>query len=538
MWQVSQEFHRNRRASLPRQPWEVGPLAAVFGTAPLFAQVPPQRSFAAWLQPEASMESTFAPTRQARKRKLKFMDKDEGEAPAKEDTISRKAALGKWLEVASAVGSFSGLVQKAGPELKEVLEDVFAAKSDATLRARAGSIQAFLHWCRLSSRKPWPIKEEVLYKYVTFLKFTRAPPTKATSFMTSLAFLRHYLEVEAAPDTEKSARIKGSTWRQFTRKRETTGRSPLTVPQVRLLQATVCAPGDAVERLLAGFGVLLVALRVRFADAQRAREEPVLDLASDGWGFLELPVGRTKTTTASRPQDVKASKVAVGHAQGFGGAPWARCWLDLRTSMHLDASRDGCLMRAFDAKGALLPRRLRSHEFSRWLQNFLKSKALSVSGQILGSHCGKVTALSWCAKFAVEPSARRALGYHVPNKDKMVQVYSRDYQAGPLRRLAEVEKAIDEGIFDPDATRSGRFYKVRDEAAAPLTPGLHEYKFILALKYRRLHARVPGSSRSPCGRADASDPNFSTHVEVPIETATICKNCFGKKSIDELKADS
>ena len=80
--------------------------------------------------------------RQARKRKLKFLDKDEGEAPAKEDQKIRKAALGKWFEVASMVGDFSGLVKKAGPELKEVLEDVFAAKSDATLRARAGSILA------------------------------------------------------------------------------------------------------------------------------------------------------------------------------------------------------------------------------------------------------------------------------------------------------------------------------------------------------------------------------------------------------------
>ena len=513
-------------------------MAAVFGTAPLFSQVPHQQSFAAWFRAEPSGAAPPQPMRQARKRKLDFLDKDAGEAPAKEDKKSRQAALGKWFDLATTVGSFSGLVKKSGPELREVLEDVFAAKSDATLRARAGSIQTFLHWCKLSSHKPWPIREEVLYQYVTFLRYTKAPPTKATSFLKSLAFLRHFLEVEAAPDTEKSARIKGSTWRQFTRKRETTGRSPLTVPQVRLLQATVCAPGDPFERLLAGFGVLLVALRVRFVDAQRAREEPVLDLAADGWGFMELPVGRTKTTTAARPQDVKASKVAVGHAQGFGNAPWAQCWLDLRKAMHMNAARDGCLLRAVDGKGAFLSRRLRSHEFSRWLQNFLKVKGMHIPGQLLGSHCGKVTALSWCAKFAVEPSARRALGYHVPKQDKMVQVYSRDYQAGPLRRLAAVEKAIDEGIFDPDATRSGRFYKECDETAAPSTPGLQEYKYILALKYKRLHARVPGSSRSPCGRADASDPNFSTHVEVPMETAMICKNCFGKKSIDELKADS
>ena len=515
-------------------------MAAVFGTAPLFAQVPVSSSAAAWLQQDTREPVTPRAKQGARKRRLAFMDKDEGLAPEREDRRSRKAALGKWQEIARGVGSHSALVVKAGSDLKGQLEDVFAAKSDATLRARAGSILAYVRWCRLQRKDPWPIQEEKSYHYVSYLKFSRAPATKASTFLRSISFIGHFLEMTAAAETRKSSRIQGSTWRQFTRKKETEGRSPLSVPQVRMLQATICTPGDAVERLLAGLAMTLVATRVRFIDAQRARAEPTLDTDTDDWGFLELPIGRTKTTTAARPQDVKRSKVAVGHALGFGRAPWARKWLELRASLNFDAKKDGCLMRAMDAKGIMLKRRLRSHEFTRWLQAFFMKKSLHIPSQLLGSHCGKVTALSWCAKFAVDSDTRRALGYHIPRGDKMVQVYSRDYQAGPLRRLAQVEHAIDEKVFDPDATRSGRFIKPQadtDYAKFAANPEVTEYKFILAIAYKKLHARLEASDRSPCGRAAADQPGFSTHFTIPAEATTACKKCFKGKTLDEIGAD-
>ena len=95
----------------------------------------------------------------------------------------------------------------------------------------------------------------------------------------------------------------------------------------------------------------------------------------------------------------------------------------------------------------------------------MKDNALSTSGEQCGAHSGKSTTLSWCGKAHVPRGTIRALGYHVPLKDKMVKVYSRDYQAGPLRKLEEVEAKIDSGEFDPDVTRSGRFKtKLHDKA--------------------------------------------------------------------------
>ena len=61
------------------------------------------------------------------------------------------------------------------------------------------------------------------------------------------------------------------------------------------------------------------------------------------------------------------------------------------------------------------------------------------------------------AKFGVQHSARRMLGYHSASKDKSLLVYSRDSQAKPLRELEKMLRAIKRKQFVPDSTRSGYF---------------------------------------------------------------------------------
>ena len=116
----------------------------------------------------------------------------------------------------------------------------------------------------------------------------------------------------------KSPRVVGATWVQLALKRETTRRSPLTVAQVALFQSAVLLPeGSQVDRLLAGTMALLVAVRLRFSDAQRAREEPQLGLDPEGDGYIELPLGVTKNSR--KPDLVAADQVTVGHALCLAG---------------------------------------------------------------------------------------------------------------------------------------------------------------------------------------------------------------------------
>ena len=53
--------------------------------------------------------------------------------------------------------------------------------------------------------------------------------------------------------------------------------------------------------------------------------------------------------------------------------------------------------------------------------------------------------MSWAAKFGIDRSTRRTLGYHCPAKDRMVEVYSRDTQAEPMRKLEALESALTHG---------------------------------------------------------------------------------------------
>eukprot|EP00971_Amphidinium_carterae_P219622 4360492-Amphidinium_carterae.1 len=74
--------------------------------------------------------------------------------------------------------------------------------------------------------------------------------------------------------------------------------------------------------------------------------------------------------------------------------------------------------------------------------------------------------LSWCAKFGVPRETRHILGYHSIKGVKTMLHYSRDEQAGPLHELLKMLKAVENDVFFPDASRSGRF-AVSKPASAP-----------------------------------------------------------------------
>ena len=81
----------------------------------------------------------------------------------------------------------------------------------------------------------------------------------------------------------------------------------------------------------------------------------------------------------------------------------------------------------------------------------------------------KCTLLSWAAKFGVDASIRRALGYHTASADKSVNIYARDSMATPLRELQAVIDAVREGDFAPDETRSG-FFRRDDGRSSRIQP--------------------------------------------------------------------
>ena len=81
-----------------------------------------------------------------------------------------------------------------------------------------------------------------------------------------------------------------------------------------------------------------------------------------------------------------------------------------------------------------------------------------------------LTHLSWLAKAGVKHGTRRLLGGHAKVNDLTMLGYSRDEMAAPLEVMQQVLDAIAAGIFDPDATRSGRWLEGHSLDTVPRRP--------------------------------------------------------------------
>ena len=93
--------------------------------------------------------------------------------------------------------------------------------------------------------------------------------------------------------------------------------------------------------------------------------------------------------------------------------------------------------------------------------------------------------------------------------ERQVNLYSRDAQAAPMRRLAVVEQAIRDDVFFPDETRSGYFKGKNAKSKRD------EGRFILAKLYSKLHRRRRGAEKSKCGRAKTVGLAFEVFLKPP-----------------------
>ena len=141
--------------------------------------------------------------------------------------------------------------------------------------------------------------------------------------------------------------------------------------------------------------------------------------------------------------------------------------------------------------------------------------------------------LSWIGKAGLKKSDRRALGYHAKPGDTQVNLYSRDVQAAPMRRMWKLELAIQNGKFRPDETRSGYF-------AGEHRKGEEKFgAFILAKIYDKAHVRKEGTSRSICGRAFANRVGFEVFASFPEAAKSRCGHCFkGRVGGEKVSATS
>ena len=306
-----------------------------------------------------------------------------------------------------------------------------------------------------------PFFEEDAYKYVAFLRNSGAPPTRATRFREAVAFAKYVVGADGADDVLSSRRVSGAALESWRRKRKLRQRDPLTVGQVKALEAVAAGQGKVMDRVFAGFVLFMLYTRARFNDAMNVTSEPEVV-----GRFLEAETAKFKTANLPGRRD-KVLPLA-GPAQGLVAASWAERWLDDRRACGLVAAPGRPFMPAPCADGSWTEGPLANFEATVWMRELLAADAGPPADMDnIGTHSCKVTTLSWMAKAGAKEGDRRLLGYHVAPKSRSVLIYSRDALAGPLRELEKILKCIACGDFAPDADRSGRWVGERPPPPPP-----------------------------------------------------------------------
>ena len=377
-------------------------------------------------------------------------------------------ALRMWRGILGVMGNSSELFIQMGEATSERVasrsfSSAFFGKPPSTLNKRAISLMQYIRWARSSKLEPFPLSEAVIFQYMEDLLEEGAPPTRAQSFSEALNFSSGYVGLLGVREVLGSRRVKGSAMANFVRKNEPRKRQPLTKAELVLLEwFMVDGPSDDPDsmgmrdRILAGFVLFCVYGRLRVGDASRINREPTLDVNREtGEGYVEGGMLEHKTSFRSKS---RLRLPVAASAIGVSGCKWAEKWLAFREYLGLNAS-SGFLMPEPGFDGTWSGRRLCTADCTVWLRELLGRLTDLSPGRSMsiGSHSLKATMLSWCGKFGLSAGTRRRLGGHVKPKDRSLVEYSRDELAQPLRELDRVIVSVASGLFDPDASRSGRW---------------------------------------------------------------------------------
>ena len=393
-----------------------------------------------------------------------------GTTPEAQDDAKRAKAIQQWTEVVEAIaGSCSALYSGPTPTMSE-MEDFLACKRTGTLLIRASSWRLFLRFAAAKNFNTHDLTEAEAYQYITFLKTSGAPASRAQAFISACGFAYGTCGFKTGASVMTSARCNGAAALCMHRKRARRQRDILKAKWVEEMELEVFITAQSPEEsrftkqegAVAGFVLYCAHGRLRCSDGARIQSEPVLDEAEgpdeDLNSFVqsELQGSAMKTGNTKAKTDLLFPAVAL--SKGLSGTDWAEAWLDIRAQLGLNAATDQCLMPKPLADGSFAAGRIDASQLTEWMRHLFELLGVPRTFLVnVGSHSCKATLLSMAAKAGMSKEIRRTLGGHAVPGDKSVEAYSRDNLAAPLRELAMLFRVIRAGQFDPDSTRSGRW---------------------------------------------------------------------------------
>ena len=384
------------------------------------------------------------------------------------DTLieERNVALERWRLIidvcpaASRVGRqllACNAVLNSGARAESILKDTFEGKASGTLNSRSASLLSYIRWHNTvyPAGCSFPLDENTCYDYLSEMRSAKRASSFMKKFKEAIGFAFGVLGLDGASECLESRRLSGVAFSTLSTKEFERQCDDFEVHHLKLLETAAINLGSGPDKIFAGFNVFKTHARARHSDTYFCLSEPMLDLDSLGWGYVELQVHKTKTSNTAARQRKRLPLVA--HSVGISGLRWAEAYVKEREVQDLKCE-GGPLMPSITYKGTWNKGRLSSGDANIWLRELiLKLGGALRPGTLIATHTCKHTMLAWLAKFCVPIGIRRILGGHLKAKEGSAIVYSRDALAGPLRELQKMIESIQRGEFHPDETRSGRF---------------------------------------------------------------------------------
>ena len=411
------------------------------------------------------------------------------------------------------------------PDMEDTLTSVVGTRSPSTIVKRCNAVLAYQRWLATWVDAPAvPLSEPLVWDYLVHLRNSGAAATKAMSFIQTIRFCQHVLQVDGADQRAPSRRLVGQSELQASLKGPTKQARPLTVKEVRTLQKFMADPSkDLQERLICSHLVLMVYTRSRNSDLAYvediSHDHAVREGRDEFSGFIQFATRYHKSARSVEAKSLLMPIIACG--ESVGPEPWLDLWMSLRKKAGLPTSGrlEGAVMPAPDLvrPGGWLVRPISCAETTRLLRAYL-----ACEDSDLKSHSLKRTALSWAAKAGVDREQRRLLGRHASAVQGSDSIYATDLMVDPVRALGAVVKLIRKDQFLPDGDRAGFFPQGNptDPSAPvfqPKTPGT--FKMPMTPAPQKEIAKAPEEPGIEI-KEEPADPKHLSHFAEEVDLVT------------------
>ena len=328
-----------------KYPWEKGRLAGFFGHASIVKTVEP-KLLPGGLNDVRLEVHVDAASSMAAKVKVKEQDdtlpsfaqvikKAEDISAADERVVKRRHVLKLWWELLATTPEHSSVGTKVLAETDadncadygmEVLDATFAVKAPGTLLKRYYALKSFAAWLMETEGADWqPIAEGAAWRYVRYLSDSKAPPTRASSFMEGLRFAHYLLGVTGAGEAEHSLRVRGLALQMRSKKRPWRPADTLTLDEVRRLHRILSDKEVHLgDRIFTGHLLHMLYGRCRWSDLVLVNGL----FMDEERHFMEVT---TRTHKGAKSAELKARLLPIV-APSIGVTPhnWAFEYMELR----------------------------------------------------------------------------------------------------------------------------------------------------------------------------------------------------------------